>query len=109
MTDPALSREDANMRNQDWRNDPAPYVPGAKHHNLLNDDYWHAMFRVSYFRWAAGKSFVRRDPMTGRDDRSPVALRIEHKANLLSAHEWLNEAAALRNKMPDVFKVLAGR
>lgn len=78
-----------------------PYSQARGHvRSLLNEEYWQAMQRADYYRWAAGKSFVGRDPLTGREMQGrPAHMRSERECNKAQARVWLDQAKALRARM----------
>src|SRR5262245_14844935 len=90
-------------RARDWRD---KQYPGAlidvNCHSLVNDDYWHAMYRANYYAWAAHRGFpaAGNDPLTGRapsihDARERSDGRAIHS---LLARRWLERAAELRTR-----------
>ena len=68
-------------------------------HSLIHDDYLRALQRAEYYRWAAGKGFPSRDPLTGREERGGAFQRGERDCNKAQARVWLDQAAKLRGSM----------
>jgi hypothetical protein len=73
-------------------------------HSMANDEYWAAMYRATYYRWAAQRRFVvcGGDPFNGRpakvrqyDHTAQAEGVVVHKAQ---ARFWLARAAMLRTK-----------
>lgn len=75
---------------------------GEFRHSLINDQYWQAMFRATYYRWASQRGFVVTggDPWDGRPAKvreyDTVARAEGRVVHATQARFWLKRAAALR-------------
>jgi hypothetical protein len=77
-----------------------PYSPARGiTHSLISEDYWRAMQRADYYRWSASRGFVGRDPLTGREERTPAHRRAATACDKAQARVWLDQAAKLRESM----------
>lgn len=81
---------------------------GDLRHSLLNDEYWQAMFRAEYYRWATTKGFVTAggDPFDGRLAKARQFRELDRAegraVHAVQARFWLRHAATLRARMTSV-------